>query len=363
VPGAELWYGGVALCGLSHAQLEVSASVDPSVILSTFALAAIYDVAFDAKGNAWVVGSGSDSVLRFPPGALGQSGSAEPDLEIQSAALHHPGSLVFGADGALWVANRGSPSGASDDAAGGSDDASGASDDASDGSSPAHDASPGPDQSHDGSLLRFQIPSGMTGVQTLAPTVRITSTRSGDLYDIGAIALDASQSLWVTSFAGLLRFDNPAAQSGDVALQPAAMIDKTGYPNNIYFYSVAFDAAGSLWAASSDGLHYLTSITEFANPGGLVGRSNPAPAATITGAMDLLPAGGIAFDGAGNLWFETGESICMYSNAGSLNGTVNPDPAVTLQVAGRASPTTNSHLVFFPPPGSAAAQVVDAAAE
>jgi hypothetical protein len=133
-------------------------------------------------------------------------------------------------------------------------------------------------------------------------------------------------------------------------LAPGAVIDKRGFTNDIYFYSIAFDPSGALWAASGDGFHYLTSVTEFKNPGALTGRSSPAAAATIQGALDVLPAGGLAFDRAGNLWEAISGSILMYSGTGALSGTVSPAPATTLTVTGQAVPTTNSHLVFFPSP-------------
>lgn len=244
-------------------------------------------------------------------------------------ALKSPGNLTFDADGALWVANR---------------------------------QSPGSGTTDEGSIVRFDIPSGLSGTQDLAPTVQMTSATPGDLFQIGNIAFDGAQNLWVTSFVGLLRFDDPGSQSGAVTAEPGAVIDKNGYANNLYFYSVAFDASGALWAASGDGLHYLTSVTKFKDPGSLTGRSSPDAAATIVGDADLLPAGGLAFDSAGNLWMATGESILMYSGPGALSGIVSPGPAITLQVMGHASPTTNTHLVFFPSPAASASQAIDAPA-
>src|SRR5262249_19156835 len=135
----------------------------------------------------------------------------------------------------------------------------------------------------------------------------------------------------------------------DVSLAPSAFIDKSAYPNNQYFYSVAFDGEGNLWAASGDGLHYLTSVTVFENPGTLTGRSSPAPFLTITGGKDLLPAGGLAFDDDGDLWMATGESLLLYSKPGDLRGTVDPNPVITIDLTSRVAPTTNSHLVFSSP--------------
>jgi hypothetical protein len=303
------------VCGLTSGQLTTSGPLDPQVVVSVPALTTLSDVALDANGNAWALGPGNNSVFRLPAAALTQSGSPNPDLVIQSTALDNPGNLTFDASGSLWVANR-----------------------------PTSEAGP----SGDGSIVRFDIPAGMSGMQNLSPTARITSSKAGDLFEIGNITFDSAQNLWVSTFAGLVRFDKPRSQSGDVALAPGAVIDKTGYPNDLFFYAIAFDADGSLWASSADGLHYLTMVSEFKDPGLMKGRASPPAAATIQGAMDVLPAGGLAFDSSGNLWQATAPSILMYSNPRTLSGTVNATPAITLQVTGMAGPATNAHLMFFP---------------
>jgi hypothetical protein len=94
----------------------------------------------------------------------------------------------------------------------------------------------------------------------------------------------------------------------------------------------------------------LTSVTEFRDPGSLHGRSSPAVAAAIKGAPDALPAGGLAFDGNGNLWMANADAILMYSDPHALTGTVDATPAITLKVTGKAAPTTNARLMFFPQP-------------
>jgi hypothetical protein len=312
-----LWFASTSACEFPAPKLTSARNADPPIVVTASSLPVVNDLALDAKGNAWVVGSGSNDVFRIPAAALTKSGTATADLVIQSAALESPGNLAFDASGSLWVANR----------------------------PVVGKGAPG-----DGSILRFDVPGGASGMTTLAPKATITSTKASDLFEIGGMAFDASQNLWVTSFVGLVRFDNPRGQSGPAALAPGAVINKTGFANDIYFYSVAFDASGSLWASSSDGLHYLTSITEFKNPGSLRGRSSPAAAATIQGAMDVLPAGGLAFDVAGNLWMTTGGSVLMYSNPSSLTGSVKTSPAVDIELDVTYAPTTNSHLLFFPPP-------------
>ena len=312
-PPGELWYAGPALCGFSHEQLKESGQSRPSIVISTPGLSAFSDVALDDHGNAWVVGIGSDDVLRFPAAELGEPGSATPDLIVRSAALRTPGNLVFDGGGALWVANRDPP----------------------------------PDRADgDGTLVRFDIPSGATGLLTIEPSAQLSSDTPGDLFQIGNMAIDLDQNLWVTSFAGLVRFDHPSDVLGEVGLTAGAVIDKSGYADDSYFYSVAFDAAGTLFAASGDGLHYLTRVTAFGNPGALSGRSSPPPLLTISGEPDLLPAGGLAFDRIGDLWMATGVSILRYSNPAALSGTVDPAPSLTLEVTGRDAPTTNSHLLF-----------------
>jgi len=312
-PPGELWYAGPALCGFSHEQLKESGQSRPSIILSTPGLSAFSDVALDDHGNAWVVGTGSDDVLRFSAAELGEPGGATPDLIVRSAALRTPGNLIFDGGGALWVANRDPPPGRADG---------------------------------DGTLVRFDIPSGVTGLLTIEPSAQLSSDTPGDLFQIGNMAIDLDQNLWVTSFAGIVRFDHPNDIRGEVELTAGAVIDKSGYADNSYFYSVAFDATGTLFAASGDGLHYLTRVTAFANPSALSGRSSPPPLLTITGEEDLLPAGGLAFDQIGDLWMATGVSILRYSNPTALTGTVDLAPSLTLAVTGRDAPTTNSHLLF-----------------
>jgi ligand-binding sensor domain-containing protein len=260
-----------------------------------------------------VVGTGSNDVLRFPAAEFNKSGSATPDLIIRSAALRTPGNLVFDGGGALWVANRDAPPGGLDG---------------------------------EGTIVRFDIPSEATGLLAIEPSVQVSSDTPGDLFQIGNMAIDPDQNLWVTSFAGLVRFDHPGDVRGEVELTAGAVIDKSGYADDSYFYSVAFDATGTLFAASGDELHYLTRVTAFGNPSALIGRSSPPPLLTITGEEDLLPAGGLAFDRNGDLWMATGVSILRYSNPTALTGTVDPAPSLTLAVTGRDAPTTNSHLLF-----------------
>src|SRR5438552_14990145 len=56
---AQLWYGGGVLCGFKGAQLTSSGTAEPAVALPLPPLTAVLDLAFDASGSAWVVGSGS----------------------------------------------------------------------------------------------------------------------------------------------------------------------------------------------------------------------------------------------------------------------------------------------------------------
>ena len=314
-----LWYGGVSLCGFAHEQLAASSDNNPQVIVPLADVSAVTDVAFDANGNAWVVGTGSDSVFRFSAASLAEPTSAKPDLELSSADLSDPGNLTFDSNGSLWVATR----------------------------PPMKNGRVEP-----GSVLRFSIPDDASGKLSLSAAAQISSTTEDDLDLIGNITFDSDHNLWLSSLVGLLRFDNPLKKKGTLALDPGAVIDKSGYDDNQYFYSIAFDSSGALWAASGDGLHYLTSVTEFADPGSLEGRSSPDVTAKIMGPADLLPAGGIAFDATGNLWMARGNGLVMYSDPGSLSGTVSPDADLTIDVKGDAVPSTNSHLSFAPLPSA-----------
>jgi hypothetical protein len=313
---AELWYGGVSLCGFASDQLTASGTQDPAVKLAIPSLAAVSDVALDARGNAWVIGVGSDTLFRFPAESLMKKSAMTPDLQLTSSSLANPGSLVFDAKGGLWIATR----------------------------PPIKNG-----KVSEGAVLRFDVPADATGALDLEPSAELSSPVMGDFTEIGSLAFDAAQNLWLASFAGLMRFDDPTALTDSIEREPDARIDKSGY-DNIQFYSIAFDRDGALWVTSADGLHYLTSIIKFDDPGSLEGVAIPKPAATIKGAADLLPAGGLAFDSLGNLWTATSAAIFEYKKPGSLQGDVNPDPDVALSVKGAAGPTTYSHLTFYPPP-------------
>ena len=313
----ELWYAGTALCGFTHDQLGKSNSSYPAILVTSQSFSAFSDVAVDANGNVWAVGVGSNEVLRFPAGAVGRAGKATPDLVIRSAALQSPGNLVFDKNGNLWVANQQTDTGTG--------------------------------LSDFGSIIRFDRPQSLSGTQNLAPAVQIRTSSASDLFRLGAIAFDAAGSLWVTSFAGMLRFNDPQGRSGQVTVDPDAVIAISGYPNNVYFYAMAFDGSGALWAAAASGAS-LNSIMKFSNPGPLSGRSSPRPVVTIAGPGDILPAGGLAFDHNGNLWTANGAAILMYTRPDALSGDVDPAPAITLNVFNQASPSLNAHLIFHPRP-------------
>jgi ligand-binding sensor domain-containing protein len=314
-PPGELWYASPALCAFSDDQLQQDGDSAPAVVLSTPALSELSDVAIDGNRNAWVVGVGSDDILRLPADQLASHGQVSPDLIIRSSVLSRPGNLVFDANGSLWVANRGDPSTAGD-----------------------------------GSLLRFDIPGDATGLLNLDPSAQLSSDTPGDLFQLGSLAFDYYQNLWVTSFTGILRFDQPASASGQVTLTPGAVIEASGYDDDSYFYSVAFDGYGTLISASGDELHHLTRLTAFAYPGALSGRSSPTPTFMISGEEDLLPAGGLAFDDDGSVWMATGVSVLRYADPSALTGTVDVAPTLTLGVTTAHAPSTNSHLLLVKQP-------------
>src|SRR5260370_1775079 len=206
MPRPELGYGGVALCGLGHEQLQAGANATPDMVVTTPMLKTISDVALDAKGNAWVVGSGSDYVFRFaaaavrPPAVMPlKSTPVDPDPVIRSPALKSPGNLAFHASGSLWVPNR-PPAGATMPDGGAMPDAATMTPDG--GAMPS-----------DGSIVRFDIPSGASGMQDLSPIARITSATAGDLSNIGNIAFDRPHNLCLTSFVRFFRFAYPPPNS------------------------------------------------------------------------------------------------------------------------------------------------------
>ena len=165
------------------------------------------------------------------------------------------------------------------------------------------------------------------------------------------MAFDSAGNLWITSYAGIVRFDGVQRLGGAVTASPTAVIAKVGFAGNIYFYGLAFDANGALWASAAIG-DALNSVVKFASPGSLSGSSSPVPDVTIAGVGDWLPAGGLAFDPRGNLWAAASNAIIEYADPGRMSGSVVPAASATMSVFNDAAPTLYSHLVFFPaPPG------------
>jgi hypothetical protein len=313
MPG--LWYGGTSLCAFAEDRLQASSDIAPEVLVPLPPLTAVLDVALDESGYIWVVGTGSDSIFRYPAASLEDPESPAPDLEITSSALQNPGNLTLDAAGGLWVATR----------------------------PPIENG-----RVEEGMIFRFDVPDDASGTMELSPAAELSSATEGDLDLIGNITFDADGNLWVSSLVGLLRFDAATELSDAVEVEPGALIDKTGYPNNIHFYSVAFDSHGDLWTASGDGFHFLASVTKFEAPGELEGRGSPDAAVSILGEMDLLPAGGIAFDEAGDLWLATGNALFKYSDPDALNGEVAPSADIAITLQGEAIPSTSAHLLFVP---------------
>jgi sugar lactone lactonase YvrE len=310
-PEGFLWYAGNAVCSFTQGQLQASQGEDPAIAATTDLLTAFHDVAVDRDGNVWAVGAGANRVVRLPAAALRGSGSAAADLVIDSPALQDPSNLAFDASGNLWVVNR--------------------------------QGGLGP---QGGTIVRFDAPQGLAGAQQLDPSVQIAST---DLDLPGVLAFDAAGDLWVTSYTGIARFSAAKSASGAVTLTPDALIAKSGYAGNVYFYGLAFDADGALWASAAIGAS-LNSVMKFADPGALTGVSSPDPAVTLDGGEESLPAGGLAFDDQGGLWVASSDKIVQYEAPGGLSGPVKPVPAITLSVVNEAVPALGSHLVFHPPP-------------
>jgi len=311
----RLWYAGSrAICGFTPSQLTTGSDENPAILVTSGATTVFSDVALDEAGDVWATDSDGDELLRFPAASLKSSGRVEPDLVLRSSALHRPGNLAFDRDGRLWVANRPIVADGGCDA---------------------------------GSILRFDALPTSGGTQEIGPSLRLGAATREDLLCLGAIAFDASGNLWATSYAGILRFDDPGGLSGDVALAPGAVISVAGY-ENYSFYTVAFDAGGALWAAAQTGGFNLTSVVKFTDPGSLSGVSRPDPAVVIEGEPELFPAGGLAFDAEGDLWLATADAVLEYADPGALSGAVNPAPAMVLSVRNEAAPSLYGHLVFFP---------------
>lgn len=106
----DLWVAGQysnTLVELTPDQLTKSGAVTPAVTISA-AFGSIdrpFAIAFDAKGNLWVASINDSSIVAFSPSSLSASGEAVPIAGINHvSAADQATSMAFDSAGNLWVA-------------------------------------------------------------------------------------------------------------------------------------------------------------------------------------------------------------------------------------------------------------------
>lgn len=308
-----LWYAGGALSAFTRAQTLATNDDGPAwQVVPDLPVHNTHDLAFDGGGNLWTIPIDGDRIVRLPADRLTALAPVIPDLVLTSPALVGPVGLLFDAAGNLWVLNF---NGAGPSVA---------------------------------SIVRFDDPRGLTGDQTVSPSLTIkpgpTPDEASRFMQASAIAFDAQGNLWLSAVADVLRLDHAGSLMGGVTAAPSAVL-ATGEA----YGSLAFDGTGSLWVTAAQAGRYFA--LRFWEPGQLAGAVAPTPVArvrlSVTGATF---AGGLAFDGLGGLWIATSAALVKLAHAEDASGEVSTPPAVML---GRvAFPDLTSKVVIRPtPPG------------
>jgi sugar lactone lactonase YvrE len=250
-------------------------------------------VAFDPKGNLWVVDSSNNRVLEYAPPfttgeaamlVIGQTSLTGSGDSTPAGALFGPVGIAFDSGGNLWVVDSGN-----------------------------------------NRVLEFKSPFSNGELASLVigqPTFGgyIGQTTSGGLNAPSYLAFDPSGNLWVTDQGNnrVLEFTTPFS-TGEKATRVVGQEDFTSFsPSSTVTASslfepvgIAFDSTGGLWVVDSGDHRVLEySTLAFAPPRPLDGASATMVIGqtSLTGSSTGLNAYGIAFDSSGNLWVSDGIS-------------------------------------------------------
>ena len=299
-----LWFGSAspaAILRLSPGQLNGTGDPGAATAITTPSarLSNLVGIAFDGAGDLWVTSQDDSLLLGFAHASLTSSGSTAAMTVIgpSSGSLSGPTSLAFDAGHGLWVANRAN-----------------------------------------GTVVRFdslQLAAGGSPVpRVILSGLGVPTT----------IAFDAAGSLWVSdsrsnTLAGYTAGELEA--SGSPA--PAVLLSAAG-SSLVKPSGLAFDAAGNLWVANTNG----ESLAAF-SPDQLAASGSPEPRVVISSNNgSLTHPVGLAFDGSGNLWVVGGGGdLTEYARA-SLGVSGAPEPSARFQLTGY---TLFWSAAFWPRPG------------
>jgi len=229
-------------------------------------------LAFDAKGNLWVVDSGDNRVLEFvPPFSDGELASlvlGQPTFggyigQTNRVGLNSPAYLAFDSGGNLWLTDEGN-----------------------------------------NRVLEYTTPfSTGQGASLVIGQSNFTSADPGSaatgLFEPLGVTFDASGNLWVSDSSNhrIQEYTAPFT-TGEAA---STMIGRSGGSANPY--AIAFDSSGDLWFTNGiDGVSEVNaplstgeSFAQVIGPKGLVVNYT-------TPGSRLVDPQGLAFDSGGNLW-------------------------------------------------------------
>jgi sugar lactone lactonase YvrE len=237
-------------------------------------------LAFDSKGNLWVVDSGDDRVLEFTQPfvngenaslVLGQSSFEGYRGATTATGMESPSYLAFDQYGDLWVTDEGN-----------------------------------------NRVLEYTQPFSTGEAASLVlgqSNFTAASPTSGakGLFEPNGIAFDGAGNLWVADSAHhrVLEYTAPFStdEAASVAIGQSNLTNVGGTSTLPNAFAIAFDPSGNLWV--SDG---ISGVLEFTYPlsTGEVGTEVIGPKAvlpnTLTANFKLDDPQGITFDTGNNLW-------------------------------------------------------------
>ncbi|MGA2663650.1 MAG: NHL repeat-containing protein [Nitrososphaerales archaeon] len=295
------------------------------------------DVAFDSKGDLWVVDTSNDRVLEYAPPfstgeaaalVIGQTSLTGSGDTSSAGSFFDPTGLAFDPSGNLWVVDSGdnrilefaAPFATGEKASivigqptfGGYVGAT-TSGGLNDPSYVAFDPSGNlwvTDQGNN-RVLEFAAPFsigekasvviGHANFTSFAPSSTVTAK---SLFEPVGIAFDSKGDLWVVDSGDdrVLEYTAPFSIGDSAAIAVIGQSSLTGTSTGLHALAIAFDSGGDLWV--SDG---ISGVTEYQGPlsTGEAGIQEIGPTVNGTGTPPgdkLRDPQGIAFDANDNLW-------------------------------------------------------------
>jgi hypothetical protein len=277
-PGSGgLWFSSFTsrLAFLTASQLAAGTPSTPAASIGTNP-SNPWGVAFDAKGNLWVVVS-AGVVEEFTASQL-TSNAPTPAVVLSDTAgsISGSGELAFDANGNLWLGNAA-----------------------------------------DSSVVEFAA-NQITQSGSPVPVVTLNAS-TGSLSVPWSLAFDLSGNLWVGNFQNNTVVEFSSAQlAASGSPTPAVTLSGGVFTGP---FGVAFDASGNLWVSNVVSGH----VDKYTPAMQVTG--SPTPAVSLSTGFQ---SAGMAFDASGNLWVANNGGAVVEYRASQLAATGSPTPAVTL---------------------------------